>query len=151
MKAGRQHKILEIIRRRRISTQDELSSELEKDGYRVTQATVSRDIKELGLIKIPFENNQFYYVRPGENRLPHGRERLKKIFLDSVIGFNASENLIIIKTNPGGAQGVASAIDLAGWDEVIGTVGGDDTILVVVKPREATDAVLERFGELLGG
>jgi len=76
---------------------------------------------------------------------------LKRVFLDSVIGFDASENLIIVKTNPGGAQGVALAIDQAGWDEIIGTVGGDDTILVVVKPREAAGDVLKRFGDLLGG
>ena len=151
MKARRQLKILEIIRRQRIGTQDELSGELKKSGYKVTQATVSRDIKELGSVKIPFENNEFYYAHPGENRLPRSGERLKRVFLDSVIGFDASENLIIIKTNPGGAQGVASAIDQAGWDEIIGTVGGDDTILVVVKPKGAADAVLKRFGDLLGG
>lgn len=151
MKAGRQHKILEIIRRQRVQTQEELSSELNKSGFKVTQATVSRDIKELGLVKIPFENNEFYYARPGENRLPRSQERLKRFFLDTVIGLDASENLVIIKTNPGGAQGVASAIDQAGWDEIIGTVGGDDTILVVVKPKEAAAAVLKRFGDLLGG
>lgn len=151
MKAGRQHKILEIIRRQHIGTQDELSSELKKSGYKVTQATVSRDIKELGLIKIPFDNNEFYYAHPGENRLPLRGERLKRLFLDSVVGFDASENLVIIKTNPGGAQGVASALDQAGWDEIIGTVGGDDTILVVVKPKEAAGAVLKRLGALLGG
>lgn len=151
MKARRQRKILDIIRRQHIETQEDLSSELKKSGYNVTQATVSRDIKELGLVKIPFENNEFYYARPGENRLPRSEERLKRFFLDSVIGLDSSENLIIIKTNPGGAQGVASAIDQAGWDEIIGTVGGDDTILVVVKPKEATGAVLKRFGDLIGG
>jgi transcriptional regulator of arginine metabolism len=151
MKAGRQHKILEIIRRQHIETQEELSSELKKSGYKVTQATVSRDIKELGLVKIPFENNEFYYARQGESRLPRSEERLKRFFIDSVIGFDSSENLIIIKTNPGGAQGVASAIDQAGWDEIIGTVGGDDTILVVVKPKEATSALMKRFGGLIGG
>lgn len=151
MKAERQHKVLDIIKRRRIGTQDELSGELKKSGYNVTQATVSRDIKELGLIKVPFENNEFYYARPGENRLPRSGQRLKRLFLDSVTGLDASENLIIIKTNPGEAQGVASAIDQAGWDEIIGTVGGDDTILVVVKPKEAAGTVLKRFGDLLGG
>jgi transcriptional regulator of arginine metabolism len=150
MKAGRQHKILEIIRRQHIETQEELSGELKKCGYKATQATISRDIKELGLIKTPGENNEFYYTRPGENRLPRSGERLKRLFLDSVLSLNASENLIIIKTNPGGAQGVASAIDQAGWDEIIGTVGGDDTILVVVKPKEAAGAVLGRFGGLIG-
>lgn len=151
MKAVRQHKILEIIRRQHIKTQEELSTELKKSGYNVTQATVSRDIKELGLVKVTLENNEFCYARQGENRLPRSEERLKRLFLDSVVGLNSSENLVIIKTNPGGAQGVASAIDQAGWDEIIGTVGGDDTILVVVKPREAAVAVLKRFGDLLGG
>lgn len=151
MKVGRQRKVLEIIRRRRIATQEELSGELKKNGYNVTQATISRDIKELGLVKIPFDNNELYYARPGENPVPTSRERLKKVFLDSVIGFDASENLIILKTNPGGAQGVASAIDQSGWEEIIGTVGGDDTILVVVKPKEATGLVLKKFGDLLGG
>jgi len=151
MKAGRQHKILEIIRRQHIGTQEELLSELRKSGIKVTQATISRDIKELGLVKVPFKNNEFYYASPGEGRLHHSEERLKRLFISSVVGLDASENLIIIKTNPGGAQGVASAIDLAGWDEIIGTVGGDDTILVVVKPKEAVGAVLDRFTDLLGG
>lgn len=151
MKAGRQHKILEIIRRQHIGTQEELLSELRKSGIKVTQATVSRDIKELGLVKVPFKNNEFYYAGPGESLLHHSEERLKRLFISSVVGLDASENLIIIKTNPGGAQGVASAVDLAGWDEIIGTVGGDDTILVVVKPKEAAGAVLERFTDLLGG
>jgi transcriptional regulator of arginine metabolism len=150
MKTGRQYKILEIIRRRHIETQEEMSGELNKSGYIVTQATISRDIKELGLVKTPCENNEFYYTLPGENRLLRSEERLKRLFLDTVLSLNASENLIIIKTNPGGAQGVASAIDQAGWDEIIGTVGGDDTILVVVKPKEAASVVLERLGGLIG-
>ena len=151
MKSRRQHKILEIIRHQHVETQGELSSELKKCGYEVTQATVSRDIKELGLVKTPCENNEFYYALPGESRLPRSEERIKRLFQDSVIGLDASENLIVIKTNPGGAQGVASAIDLAGWDEVIGTVGGDDTILVVVKPKEASGTVMKRFADLIGG
>src|SRR5665647_3154363 len=110
MKSRRQHKILEIISQQHVETQGELSSELKKCGYEVTQATVSRDIKELGLVKTPCENNEFYYALPGENRLPRSEERFKRLFQDSVIGLDASENLIVIKTNPGGAQGVASAI-----------------------------------------
>ena len=150
MKSRRHHKILEIIRQQRIETQEELSGELKKCGFEVTQATVSRDIKELGLVKTPGENNEFYYALPGEKRLPRSKERIKRLFQDTVIGLDASENLIVIKTNPGGAQGVASAIDLAGWAEVIGTVGGDDTILVVVKPKEASGMVLKRFKDLIG-
>ncbi len=151
MKSRRQHKILELIRQQHVETQGELSSALKRCGYEVTQATVSRDIKELGLVKAPGENKEFYYALPGENRLHRSKDRIKRLFQDAVIGLDASENLIVIKTNPGGAQGVASAIDLAGWDEVIGTVGGDDTILVVVKPKEASGTVLKRFKDLIGG
>jgi transcriptional regulator of arginine metabolism len=151
MKTRRQHKILEIISQQHVETQEELSGELKKSGFEVTQATVSRDIKELGLVKTPGANNEFYYALAGENRQPRSEERLKRLFLDAVLGLDASENLIVIKTNPGGAQGVASAIDLAGWAEVIGTVGGDDTILVVVKPKEASGLVLQRFADLIRG
>lgn len=152
MKAKRQRKILEIIRRQLVETQEDLAAALREDGFEVTQATVSRDIKELGLSKIPCENNHFRYAYPGEQAAFRGREeRLKRLFRDSVTGLDGSENLIIIKTHPGGAQGVASAIDAAGWEEIIGTVGGDDTILVVIKPKQATGAVMKRFGELSRG
>lgn len=151
MKADRQRKILDIIKHENIETQEELAGTLRAMGYMVTQATISRDIKELGLIKIPRGNNVFCYALPGGHALPGGEDHLKRIFRDSVVGMDLSENLIIIKTPPGGAQGVASAIDNSGWREIIGTVGGDDTILVVVKPKEAAGEVIKRFGELIKG
>lgn len=151
MKTGRQHKILEIIRQEPVKTQQDLALALKKCGFEVTQATISRDIKELGLVKTQRGNNLFCYTLPGEYTLVHSVERFKRIFQDSVIGLDRSENLIVIKTHPGGAQGVASAIDQAGWNEIIGTVGGDDTILVVVKPKTAANIVLKRFMDLNGG
>ncbi|MFA4885149.1 MAG: arginine repressor [Desulfotomaculaceae bacterium] len=151
MKAGRQRKILDIIKHEDIETQEELAGALRTIGYVVTQATISRDIKELGLIKIPRRNNVFCYAQPAGQSLPSGEDRLKRIFKDSVVGLDFSENLIIIKTQPGGAQGVASAIDNSGWREIIGTVGGDDTIMVVVKPKEAAIDIIKRFGELTKG
>jgi len=151
MKAGRQRKILEIIRREPVTTQEDLAAALKKNGFAVTQATVSRDIKELGLIKIPGEKNLFRYAIPGEPPLHRGEERLRRLFRDTVVGMDLSENLIIIKTHPGSAQAVASAIDQAGWQEIIGTVGGDDTILVVVKPKRVTAAVIKRFEGLNRG
>lgn len=145
MKSKRQRKILEIIRQQAIETQEELAANLGKCGFEVTQATVSRDIKELGLIKIPGENNHFQYAYPGERSVQNAEERLKRYFHDTVTSLAISDNLLVIKTHPGGAQGVASAIDQAGWPEIIGTVGGDDTILVVIKPKRAAETVMKRF------
>lgn len=151
MKARRQHKILEIIQQELIETQEDLAVSLRKCGFEVTQATVSRDIKELGLIKIPYENNLFKYAYPGEQTTQSMKDRLKRYFRDSVVSLAISENLIVIKTHPGGAQGVASAIDQIGWREIIGTVGGDDTILVVVKPKQVAETVMKRFEDLHRG
>jgi len=151
MKARRQRKILEIIQQEIIETQEDLAASLRKCGFEVTQATVSRDIKELGLIKIPCENNLFKYASPGERTVQRAEDRLKRYFHDTVVSLAMSENLIVIKTYPGGAQGVASAIDQIGWQEIIGTVGGDDTILVVIKPKRVADTVMKRFEDLHRG
>lgn len=139
MKSQRQKRIIQIIENHPIATQEELALALEKAGYDVTQATVSRDIKELGLIKIPVGNNTYKYGIPGETALPHNEERLRRLLQELVVGLNFSENLIVLKTYPGNAQSVASLIDGAKWPEVIGTVAGDDTILLVVKDPRGGD------------
>ena len=148
-KARRLLIIKEIVREKSIETQEELVNELMKAGFDVTQATVSRDIKELGLIKIPNENGTSRYAMPNEPVVRRNDERLKRLFKTSVINFDYSENLIVIKTMPGEAMGVASAIDNANWPEIIGTIGGDDNILIIVKPKKATVTVVNRFNELL--
>ncbi len=147
----RQKKIAEIIGSKPVATQDQLAGELKLAGFSVTQATVSRDIKELGLVKTPGDNNTSFYSLPGRGAIQGAEERLQRQFLNSVLRVDCSENLIVVKTPPGEAQGVASAIDQARWPMIIGTVAGDDTILVVVKPREAVDEVFMRFSELSGG
>lgn len=144
----RQRKILEIIRREPVETQEDLAAALKRNGFPVTQATVSRDIKELGLIKVPGDSAPFRYSFQGELPSRSGEERLKRLFRDAVVAVDSSENLVVVKTNPGEAQGVASAIDHAGLPEIIGTVGGDDTILIVVKPKSAVSAVLRRLTSL---
>lgn len=149
MKYRRQRKIVDIIRDGHIETQEELAAALKDSGFNVTQATISRDIKELGLLKAPIDNSLFCYVLPGEEKLQRKEDRLRRYFRENVVGVDVSENIIVVKTNPGGAQVVASAIDQAGWDEIIGTVGGDDTILVVVKPSTASTTVRKRFESLL--
>lgn len=151
MKAQRQGKILDIVRERKVETQEELASALRAAGFDVTQATVSRDIKELSLIKIPGEDNTSYYASPDEQVMRRGDDRLRRLVKLSLSDINSSENLIIIKTPPGEAQGMASAIDHAHWQEIIGTVAGDDTILIVVKPKESTPEVMQRFLELARG
>lgn len=139
MKTKRQKKIIEIIERTAIGTQEELALELEKIGYEVTQATVSRDIKELGLIKIPAGNNTYKYGIRGDTAIPHNEERLRRMLQELVIGLDYSENIVVLKTYPGSAQSVASLVDGAKWPEVIGTVAGDDTILLVVKDPQGKD------------
>lgn len=148
MKTLRQRKILEIIRQRVIATQEELAQALREAGFPATQATVSRDIRELGLVKVPFDQNSFRYAPPGEALPPRRDERLKRLLRTSVQYIDYSENLVVIKTLPGEAQGVASAIDQVAWPEIIGTVAGDDTILAVVKPKKMVLKVLQRLTEL---
>lgn len=148
MKTKRQKKIIEIIENSAIATQEELAIRLEKAGYEVTQATVSRDIKELGLIKIPVGNNTYKYGITGETATPHNEDRLRRMLRELVVGVNYSENIIVLKTYPGNAQSVASFIDGAKWSEVIGSVAGDDTILLVVKDPRGEDT-LRQVQELI--
>ncbi|BCV21768.1 arginine repressor [Moorella sp. Hama-1] len=148
MKTQRQQLILKLIAATPIATQDQLAKELRRRGLRVTQATVSRDIKELGLVKVPAGENLYRYAAPPGQRLINPYGRLQRLFTDSVIKVDDSENLILIRTLPGTAHAVASCLDSIDWPEVIGTVAGDDTILVIVKPKEAVATVLQRFREL---
>ncbi|MEW6275604.1 MAG: arginine repressor [Bacillota bacterium] len=149
MKVQRQKKILEIIAQRAVQTQKELALALRAEGLQATQATISRDIKELGLLKAPAENNTVRYVLPETPRSLYREERLKRAFKDSVVSIDYSENLIVLKTFPGEAQGVASALDQVNLDGIIGTVAGDDTILIVVKPKKYVTALLKRFHQLI--
>ncbi|MDD4169021.1 MAG: arginine repressor [Desulfotomaculaceae bacterium] len=151
MKARRQCEILEIIGREKIENQRELAAMLKNSGLNVTQATISRDIKELGIIKTSCGKHLFRYILPADQSVSSAENRLGRIFRESVIGVELSENLIVIRTYPGGAQAVALAIDQAGWEEIIGTVGGDDTILVVIKPKKLALSMQKRFENLIRG
>ncbi|MBP2649344.1 MAG: argR [Firmicutes bacterium] len=149
MKSIRHIKIKEIIESQPIETQDELAEALRSVGIDVTQATVSRDIKELLLIKVPTGSGSYRYAFPPEQTVIISQSRLEKIFHDSVVAIDYSLNLIVLKTYPGAAQVVASAVDSAKWSEIIGTVAGDDNILIIVKPPEAVSDILARFQALL--
>jgi len=148
MKSRRHFAIMEIISSRRIATQEELCEALKNSGFDVTQATVSRDIKELHLLKVPDEIG-YHYALPDTPTINNSLERMKRIFQDLVISTDSSENLVVIKTLPGAAQSVASYIDSSDFPSIIGTVAGDDTILIVVKNRAYVPEVLKAFSDLI--
>lgn len=135
MKSKRHAAILEAIRERAIGTQSELTEYLRNRGMAVTQATVSRDIKDLRLIKIPAGQGDYRYALPQERGVGDVARRARRMFSEFVLNLDYSENLIVIKTTPGSAQGVAAAVDELGWPEILGTVAGDDSILVIVRVR----------------
>jgi transcriptional regulator of arginine metabolism len=153
MKDRRQRAILTLVATRPVHSQDELVALLEHQGYAATQATVSRDIKELGLVKVPIKNNGdedalFKYVVP--NATVNYVSRLHRAVSELALTVEGSVNLIVIKTPPGSAMMVASAVDEAGWPEVLGTVGGDDTILIIVRSAEEMPVIKQRFLDLKG-
>jgi len=147
LKIRRQKKILELVEQNVIRTQEELAEALKNAGFDVTQATVSRDIKELGLVKIPFKKDSYRYALPQKTVSAASVERLKRLFADAVSSYEQSENLIVIKTLPGAAQGVASAIDQVSFPEILGTIAGDDTILIIARNRDDVSKLLTRFDE----
>ncbi|MBO8159185.1 arginine repressor [Thermosyntropha sp.] len=144
MKSRRHFAIIDIISNQRIATQEELCEALKRNGFDVTQATVSRDIKELQLIKIPDEHG-YRYAMPASTPVRSSQERMKRAFADSVIAIDYSGNIVVIKTLPGAAQSIASLIDTYDNPLILGTVGGDDTIFVAVKPEKAAAKIAEEF------
>lgn len=150
MKARRQMKVQEIITKEIIHTQEDLADKLRFAGFDVTQATVSRDIKEMGLIKIPSAGDEYRYAVPTEAHPTNLQDRLKRLLREAMVSINDTESLIVIRTIPGNAHALGAVIDNSNWEEIIGTVAGDDTILLIIKPKEAVKTVLERINALLG-
>lgn len=148
MKSRRHFAIIDVLSSERIATQEELGEALKKRGYHVTQATVSRDIKELCLIKVPDENG-YFYAFPDAHTPKASNERMKRVFKDSVVNYNYSENIIVIKTRPGAAQSIGSLVDSMDNAFILGNVAGDDTVFIVVKPKEAVEKILLVFRQLL--
>ncbi len=134
-----------------MTTQAELVRALRAAGIGVTQATVSRDIKRLGLVKIPSGDGMYRYGTPEAARPPAGevQARLHRAFTDYVTEIDEGSGLIIVKTTTGSAGTVAEAIDEAGWPEIVGTVAGDNTILVIPRRTGVRAALLRRLRSLL--
>jgi transcriptional regulator of arginine metabolism len=148
MKSFRQSKIREIILSKAINTQEQLADELAREGIEVTQATVSRDIKEMGLIKVSTPTGEYRYSLPPI--LVHGDpvERARRVFANSVVSFDYSENLVLIRTLPGNAGAVGDVVDDLNWRGIVGTLAGDDTVLVIVRPKERVLELMDEFSAL---
>ena len=148
MRISRQNKILELIENYDIETQDKLAAMLREHGFEVTQATVSRDIKELRLVKVLSEGGGYRYAT--SERAEQGMsDRFIRIFSESVLSMNGASNLIVIKTLSASANAAAEAIDSMKWPEIVGTLAGDNTILVVVQSEDLVETVLARFKTLI--
>jgi len=145
VKLRRHMRILELIRERPVSTQDQLTQILRSEGIEVTQATISRDIRELRLLKVPGEDGHYRYSLPDDPSGNSRVERLRRHLHDLLVGVDFSENLIVLRTLPGTANAVAVGIDRLGWPEVLGSLAGDDTVLLVVRTRELTQEIASRI------
>lgn len=140
MKFQRQAKILDLIDKHEIETQEELSEHLRSLGYNTTQATVSRDIKELRLIKtLSVETGKYRYAVAASGMEGSFTSRLRNIFKECVTDINTAQNIVVIKTLPGLGQAAAMAIDAMRNKAVMGSLGGDDTVFIVMKDNEAAD------------
>ncbi|MBO4868484.1 MAG: arginine repressor [Clostridia bacterium] len=128
-KKVRQAKILEIIGKYRISTQDELAEHLRREGFESTQATVSRDIRELQLLKSADGNGEYVYTAPDVGSSAAG-SKSARVLADAVTGTAIASNLLVIRTYAGMANAACAAIDTMGWPQVVGSIAGDDTIFI---------------------
>lgn len=150
MKQLRQRAIRDLVEQRVIRTQQELAAALRERGFRTTQATISRDVAELGLVKAPREGTHAYALPP---RLieadTSGEERLRAIFHDLPMEIREAGLLLILRTLPGSAHAIAAALDRALWPEVVGSVAGDDTVFVAFADRGSLQRVKRRLTRLL--
>jgi len=152
MKQLRQRSIRDLVEQRVIRTQQELASTLRERGFKTTQATMSRDVAELGLIKIGREGTVAYALPP---RLieaeTSGEDRLRKLFRDLPVEFREAGLLLVVRTLPGSAHAIAAALDRARWPEVAGSVAGDDTLFVAFTDRTSLGRIKRRLQRLSEG
>ena len=148
MKTNRQSKIIEIIQKNEVETQDELSALLEKDGFRVTQATVSRDIRELKLTKIPTAGGRQKYavITDAPENLSKKYERVLR---EGFLSMDMAQNILVIKTVSGMASAVCAAIDAMKMREILGSIAGDDTIMCAIRTVDDTYAVMKKIRRIV--
>lgn len=148
MKTVRQVAILDIIEKHEIETQEELASSLNARGIRVTQATVSRDIKELRLLKVLTPSGKYKYAT-GDQADNNLTDRFIRMLAESLLSVSSANNLIVVKTLSGSANVAAEALDSMHWPEVLGTLAGDNTVLLIIRSNEETITVTSRIREMM--
>ena len=144
MKVNRHAKIVELVNKYHIETQEELADRLNQEGYKVTQATVSRDIRNLKLTKVQTEvgRQKYAVLQQSENKLT---EKYSRILRDGFVSMDSAQNILVIKTVSGMAMAVAAAFDDMNWHEVVGCIAGDDTIMCAIRTIEDVELVMEKF------
>lgn len=146
MKYRRQGQILKIIHEKNIKTHDQLIRELEKSGFKVTQATVSRDINELGLIKVPLPGGSSVYASSKD--IPDDMDRSISMITDTVRSVDYAQNDVVVKTYPGMASAVAASVDSAMRSDFLGSIAGDDTLLIIAAREEKAAEITEKLRKL---
>lgn len=147
MKKDRHDKILELIEENEIDTQGELAALLRKSGYRVTQATVSRDIREMGLVKTAASDGRQKYTAAAPSDME--QSKFIRVLRDSVQSVERAQNLLVIRTGSGMAMAAAAALDNLSLPEVVGCIAGDDTIMAAVRTVEETEQLMEKIREMI--
>lgn len=149
MKSQRQAKILEIISNKSIETQEQLLTELQAEGFRGTQATISRDIKELRIVKELTSLGTYRYTISASDLGSSFSARLNTIFRECVISFDYAQNIIVVRTLPGLASAAGSAIDAMNLNTIVGTLAGDDTVMIVMRDTNAAATLCGEIKSLL--
>ena len=150
MKVSRHAKIIELIAQHDIETQEELAEYLNREGFKVTQATVSRDIRDLRLTKVAVDGSRQKYVvlAPEKDEM---NEKYIRVLRDGYISMDMAQNILVIKTVSGMAMALATALDNINWKEILGCVAGDDTVMCVIRTQEDTEAVMDELKKIVDG
>ena len=151
MKSNRQAMILELIAQQDIETQNQMMEALRQRGIKSTQATLSRDIKELRLVKELSPSGAYRYVAAARDELSDYDVRLRKIFRECVISYGIAQNLVVLRTLPGLANAAASALDNMSVPDLVGSIAGDDTVLSVCETPETAKLVCSRLESIIKG
>ena len=149
MKIGRHAKIVDLIGKYDIETQEELAEYLKREGYRVTQATISRDIRELKLTKIATNDGRQKYALM-QSQSSGMNEKYLRVLKDGFVSMDMAQNILVVKTVSGMAMAVAAALDAMNWHEIVGSIAGDDTIMCAVRTTQDTAALMDRLRRMIG-
>ena len=150
MKKKRQAVILELIKNNDIETQEELARMLSQEGFTTTQGTISRDIRELKLTKISGSNKKQKYAPLAVDN-PQVSDKYKRVLSEGILSMDYAQNILVIKTVSGMAMAVAAALDAMKWNEIVGTIAGDDTIMCAIRTVEDTRLLMDRIKKVING